>query len=213
MSRSSTGPRSAHGRTASPAASTPAMDVVVLAGGGSSRFGGDKVVHPRNGRRQVDVVVDMLRAAGGRVVVAAGDRSLHVPGTVEVPDARGIPGPLAGVLAGLEVARTPFVALVAADLVQPSVCLLRALAAHAASLDAPGAMPLVNGRPQPLHSVVARNVLDELRTTARTGEHGLIVALHGAGVVPVAHPVWRRWVPGAVPDRDIDTRADLLQLR
>ena len=188
------------------------MDVIVLAGGGSRRFGGDKVVHPRDGRRQVDVVVDMLRPLGGDVVIAAGDRALHVPDTIEVADAPGVPGPLAGVLAGLEVAETPFVALVAADLVHPSVCLLQALRTHAVTVGARGAMPLVNGRPQPLHSVVAPVVLDDLRTTARSGEHGLIVALHRAGAVPVAHPVWRRLVPGALPDRDIDTRADLARL-
>lgn len=188
------------------------MDAIVLAGGGSRRFGTDKVVHPRDGRRQVDVVVDMLRSLGGRLVVAAGDRSLDVIGTVEVQDAAGVQGPLAGVLAGLEVAQSDLAALVAADLVQPSVCLLEALASHAAGQGAPGAMPLVNGRPQPLHSVVAPAVVNDLREATRTGEHGLIVALRMVGVLPVPHAVWRRWVPGAVPDRDIDTRADLLQL-
>lgn len=185
------------------------MDVVVVAGGRGRRFGGDKVVHPRDGRRQVDVVVARLRDLGGRVVVAAGTRRLCIPDSVEVADEPGCVGPVAGVVAGLRAATGPLAAVVAADLVEPSVALLQACAQHATGLGVAGAMPMVQGRPQPLHAVVAPDVADDLRAAAVANGHGLITAMLDVGVVPVDQATWHGWVPDARPAWDIDTRADL----
>lgn len=195
--------------TAGPAS----RDVIVLAGGRGRRFGADKVVHPRAGRRQVDVVVDAVRPMGGRILVAAGTRPLAVPDTIEVPDDPDHAGPLAGILGGLEAATTAQVAIVAADLVEPSVALLQALADRVGREDLPGLMPLVQGRPQPLHAVIRGDLRDALeRAAARHPGAGLITVLRGVGVACVPQRRWREWVPRAVPERDIDTRADLRHL-
>lgn len=192
---------------------TSALDVVVVAGGRGRRFGGDKVVYPRAGRRQVDVVVDAVRPVAATVLVAAGSRPLHVPDTVEVADAPDLGGPLAGVVAGLRAATTELVAIVAADLVMPSPPLLLGCAAHASTHDLPGVMPLVAGRAQPLHAVVRAGVAPDLQRAAARSGHGLLGAFMQVGVVEVPATTWRRWAPDAHPGRDIDTPEDLRHLQ
>lgn len=192
---------------------TAPLDVILLAGGQGHRFGSDKVIHPRRGARQVDVVVDRVRALGGTVVIAVGDRPLSVADTVEVPDDAGHQGPLAGLMGGLQVVETTEVAVVAADLVAPSMALLQACARHLRTHQLPGVMPSVGGRPQPLHSVLRADLLDDLRRVAReVPGDGLTSALTRAGVVSLPQRTWRPWAPRAMPARDIDTRSDLRHL-
>ncbi len=195
------------------------MDAVVVAGGAGRRFGGDKVVAQRAGHRQVDVVVAGLRGLSGEVVVACGARSLGVTGTREVVDDPDLRGPLAGVVAGLAAVAAgdwhvdgELAAVVAADLVMPSVALLVALATHARQVDVPGVMPVVAGRPQPLHAVVAPSLAARLRSCAATNGQRLIEAMTCAGVATVAESTWRPWAPQARPGRDIDTPDDLASL-
>lgn len=192
---------------------TSLFDVVVVAGGRGRRFGGDKVVHPRAGRRQVDVVVAAMRPVAATVLVAAGSRPLHVPDTVEVADAPDLEGPLAGVVAGLHAATTELVALVAADLVMPSTALLLGCAVHARTHDLPGSMPLAGGRAQPLHAVLRADLASDLEQAAARSGPGLVRALRDVGVVQVPPTTWRRWAPDARPERDIDTRQDLRHLQ
>lgn len=195
------------------------MDVVVLAGGGSRRFGRDKLVVSRDGRRQVDVVVARLADLGGEVVVAVGSRSLGVPGTLEVGDEPGMVGPLAGLVAGLVALAAAghhepdeMVAVVAGDLVAPSVELLRACAEHARADGVPGAIPVVAGRVQPQHGVVAVGLAPALRASAATWDDRLGATLAANGVVAVAESTWRGWAPTARPELDIDTPEDLERL-
>lgn len=192
-------------------ASGDVLDVVVLAGGSGRRLGQDKALLSRGPRTQVDHVIAALRPLGGAIVVAHGRRVLDLAGTTGVSDPPGLVGPVAGVVAGLEAATTDLVAIVAVDLVAPDVDLLQALAAHVRAEPARGgAMPVQDDRVQPLHAVVRRQVGHVLATA---GDERLVTAYGLAGVEPVPEDVWRSWAPTADPARDIDTPADLGNLR
>lgn len=184
------------------------MDVVVVAGGRGRRLGRDKALVPRGDDRQVDVVVAAVRPLGGVVVVAHGARVLDLPATVGVADEPDLVGPLAGLVAGLRVATSDVVAVVAVDLVRPDADLLLALATHARDHDLPGAMPVVDDRPQPLHAVVRRNLADSLATAGPR----LVTALDAVGVHRVPESTWLPWTPTAQPAHDLDTPADLTAL-
>ncbi len=97
---------------------------IVLAGGAASRIGGgDKGDRLVAGRTILDHVVTTLRAQCADIVInASGDAARFAPygATVVADDLPGRPGPLAGVLAGLDwVARerpdTPFAITVPTD--------------------------------------------------------------------------------------------------
>jgi molybdopterin-guanine dinucleotide biosynthesis protein A len=76
----------------------PGLGAVILAGGGSRRMGADKASLNWRGRRAVDAVADLARAAGAATIVVAG-ADLGLP---FVADAEAGGGPVGGVLAGAE---------------------------------------------------------------------------------------------------------------
>lgn len=187
------------------------IDVVVVAGGRGRRLGTDKAALRIGGRRQVDVVVDAIGGLGGRIVIAHGPRVLDVVGTVPVPDVADLRGPLAGVVAGLRATTTPLVAVVAVDLVQPDADLLAGLAAHVRPEPTlAGAMPIEDGRVQPLHAVVRRGLATPLLVG---GSDRVVSAFTAAGVAAIPEATWRTWSPHAHPSHDVDTPRDLAAAR
>ncbi len=74
-----------------------ALAAVILVGGASSRMGVDKAAQDWGGRRAVDRVVDLARAAGAEIVLTAGGDY----GLPFVADAASRAGPVGGVLAAL----------------------------------------------------------------------------------------------------------------
>lgn len=149
---------------------------LVLAGGGSTRFGSDKALAVVDGTTLLDRAIACLReVCGGPVLVASGaGGSRYGVGDGEVADVDGAVGPLAGIAAGLEALAddTAAVAVLAVDHVTPSAALLRLLAAAGEEAPGPVSCALVeaDGWPQPLHAVWSTTVADELGTAVRTGE-------------------------------------------
>lgn len=92
---------------------------VVLAGGRGSRMGGeDKGLIPFRGRPMAEYALDALRQVAGQVLISA-NRNLEVYarfGCPVVVDASAdFDGPLAGLLAAMKAAQTPFLLSVPCD--------------------------------------------------------------------------------------------------
>lgn len=141
----------------------PDYDAIVLAGGRSSRFGGDKLAARVEGVPLLDRVLAATTAAANRIVVGE-----PRPVPVDVTWTREHPpggGPAAGVVAGLALVKARQVALLAGDLPYVGAATLARLLAARGGLD--GAL-LVDpaGRRQTLCSVVCVDVL-----RARADEH------------------------------------------
>ena len=90
------------------------LTVVVLAGGGSRRFGSDKLAAPLGGSTVLEAVVASLPTSWP-VVVVGPERECGRPVTWAREDPPG-GGPLAGVAAGMALVATPLVAVVAGDM-------------------------------------------------------------------------------------------------
>ena len=135
---------------------TPRVSAIVLAGGRSTRFGGDKLAHPVDGQPLVWRAIEAVAQVADEVlVVVAADRSLTLPSAVDgarirlVRDTLADAGPLAGVRDGAAAATGTHLLVVAGDMpsLQPDVLrlLLTALAggeADAAVLGADQVQPL-----------------------------------------------------------------------
>jgi molybdopterin-guanine dinucleotide biosynthesis protein A len=184
------------------------MDAVVLAGGASRRMGRDKALLRIDGRRLVDHVVDRLIPLEGEVVVASGT-SRRVGGHVEVTDVPDVPGPLGGLLAGLDATSSEYVAVVAVDQPAPSAEVLLLLADACRRHRRPAAMPVVLGVAQPFHAVVARNALPALRAIVRAGERSPRRALARLDALLVGPDGWQPVVPDGSFARDWDRPEDL----
>lgn len=165
------------------------MTGLVLAGGTSTRMGRDKALLEVDGERLVDRAVRCLGQCCAEVLVAPGPaRPLTVARTRTIADAPG-QGPLAGIVAGLEVATTPLLAVVAADMPAVSAAVLRALAA--AWQGEAGVAARVDGVVQPLHALYATAWAPQYAQLLAAGEHSprrALLALHGR---IVSDPVWR----------------------
>jgi len=147
---------------------------VVLAGGQSRRFGGDKALAEFRGEPLVKHVLRGLRAAGfAQIALAAKEphRFRDVAPDVElVADGRVVQTPLAGLAAGLRASRHDLVFACAADMpFAADAALIDALTAAMAGHDA--AVPEAGGSLQPLCAVWRRQpclrIADELLATPR----------------------------------------------
>lgn len=103
---------------------------LILAGGRSRRFGRDKALADVGGRSFVEYVYDALAAHAGSVLIATGptQRLYPVPARV-VLDGMPDGGPLAGLVAGLDAASTPWLLSAAVDQPYLTAAALRPLLA------------------------------------------------------------------------------------
>lgn len=172
------------------------VGAIILAGGGATRMGGEKPLRMLRGRTLLEHAVEVCRALARRVVVAVGPREFGLPaGVIAAPDAPAHlgKGPLAGIAAGLEAVECPRAVVLACDLPNIPVALLRRLVAEAR----PCAYCEHAGHPEPL--VCALEV---------AAVRPRVVAALGAGELRVA-PLWSACGATVLRDSDLAEFAPL----
>jgi len=160
------------------------VTVIVLAGGRGSRMKADKAGLPVPGGTLLERVLGQVGPLFDEVLVSlspgqeitaprrAGEAAgLPMSGTVvdEMPDL----GPLGGILAGLRAAVNDVCAVVACDIPDVHVPLVRRLVK--AARDAEIAVPVTaQGKFEPLFAVYAKAVIPKIEELIRDGERSLI---------------------------------------
>jgi len=191
---------------------------IVLAGGASRRFGGDKVSAPFEGRPLVHHALERLaQVVDDIVLVLAPDADIpplppEIAGRIAIArDATKHGGPLAGLAAGLDAiasARFATALVVGADMPRLEPAVLRLLAstpangASAAAVleaDPPATLPMA------LAVDLARLAANALLAEDRRSLHALLDALHGT---TIAATTWRRLDPDGHSLDDIDHPTD-----
>jgi molybdopterin-guanine dinucleotide biosynthesis protein A len=196
---------------------------VVLAGGRSLRFGGDKLAMEIGGRPLLHLAIEAAADDVDEVVVVVGASAPDpaLPPDLAIPiivarDAVAGQGPLAGLAAGLAVASHPFALLVGGD--QPALqpALLRELLRRidpGTDFDDP-AFDVVgleeNGqlRPLPVALRVA-TVRPAADVVLASGTRSLVGLFGRLRVENLAPEQWRPLDPRGDSLRDVDTRDDL----
>lgn len=163
----------------------PTADVtgIVLAGGRSTRMGREKSTLILGGRTLLQRAVDALVAARVSEIVVVGAPGRTLP-TIDAPvpvrrtdDAVEGEGPLQGILAGLEVARSPVSVVVGCDMPFLAPGLL-ALLARRATQGANLVVPLHDGRPQGLCSAWRRDAIEVIRAHLAAGDRAVMSVEH-----------------------------------
>jgi molybdopterin-guanine dinucleotide biosynthesis protein A len=190
---------------------------IVLAGGRSSRFGGDKLAARVGGSTLLELAVVAVAAVSTEVivVVAAGDERELPEASVPVrravdPEVFG--GPLVGLLAGLEAAREPIVIVAGGDMptLSPDVLrkLLSALVASEGSYDV--AVLVGRGETRPLPCAVRNGAATQTaRRLLGDGERSLKALIRSLTALSIAEGDWRPLDPTSATLRDVDTPDDL----
>lgn len=151
---------------------------LVLAGGLGRRMGGiDKGLQPLRGRPLVEHALERLRPQVGRLAINA-NRHLDTYRAYGVPvwpdDLADHPGPLAGLLAGLDRCETPWLVTVPCDTPDFPLDLVERLAAEAAREHAEVAMVATiedgEARLQPVFCLLRTELRDSLRAYLARGE-------------------------------------------
>lgn len=166
-----------------------ALTGLVLAGGGSRRMGRDKASLVFEGERLVDRAVRVLLTVCGEVLVASGDGARLDVAVPQVADVAPGTGPLAGLVAGLQAAANPVVAVVAVDAPFVDRDVLLRCAERLGS--APACLPEVDGVPQPLHAVWATATAVDAREALERGERSPRRVAAALGAVVLGEEEWR----------------------
>jgi len=158
----------------------PSFSALILAGGRGQRMGGrDKGLVPWRGEPLVAHVQRVVRGLSDDVVISCNrNQDRYRPFADQlVSDAEvDFPGPLAGVIAGLAVARHEWVVLLACDAPLIELGLIESLLQLAVANDS-AAMVRQGGYWQPMFSVLPRRLLPVLEQAWAAGERSLQKAL------------------------------------
>jgi molybdenum cofactor guanylyltransferase len=201
---------------ARPEAPTAASGIV-LAGGRSSRFGGDKLGARIGDSTLLERAVASVASVSTEVIVvlAAGDERVLPAASVPVRravDPEPFGGPLVGLLAGLEAAREPIAIVAGGDMPTLSLDVLRmllsALVASEGSYDA--AVLVGRGEARPLPCAVRNGAVTlNARRLLGDGERSLKALIRSLSALSIAEGDWRPLDPTAATLRDVDLPSDL----
>jgi molybdenum cofactor guanylyltransferase len=178
--------------------------LVILAGGASRRMGRDKVALPVGETTLIGHLLQRVTPVVDQALVAGG--SVTVPGARLVADHYPGAGPLAGMHAGLEAARHPWVWVVACDLPDVEPALLELLTSMSDGVDA--VVPIVGGDKQGLCALYRRDLAPRIEALLQTNVRSVRALLEAIGVRYVDEGELRRVDPELRSFRNLNTAAD-----
>ncbi len=150
------------------------VTAIILAGGRGLRMKGNKALLPVPGGTLLSRKVDQLRPHFDEILVSlsAGGR-LDAAGVRSVEDEEPGAGPLAGIMAGLKAARNDVCVVVACDIPDIDIALLRRLARAAAAAEV--VVPVTKaGQCEPLFAVYSKPVVPKIKVLLGTGTRKII---------------------------------------
>ncbi len=185
----------------------------MLAGGSSRRMGRDKaLLDAGDGRSLVERSIEVLATAFDDLVISVGaagpsrdlesavQRSERRTGRLPrfALDGDADAGPVAGVIAALDVVRAPIAFVLGVDYPEISLSFARCLVELASAPPTRGCVPRYAGRLEPAYAAYARGLVPELRALGAPGSVRLVdlAELDGVRVVDVekiplaAAPEW-----------------------
>jgi len=178
---------------------------IVLAGGASARMGRPKALLPFGAETLIERVVRRLEPIATEVVVVSGPHLIlpALPGARIIEDETPLQGPVAGILYGLQAARTDLGFVCGCDhpFLEPGV--VRLLVERSAA--APGAVAVCDGVPQPLVGAYRKSVAAVAASMLAAGERRALDLVQRAGLVEIPEQHLLRVDSSGLWFLDVDT--------
>jgi molybdopterin-guanine dinucleotide biosynthesis protein A len=160
-----------------------AVTAVILAGGQGKRMGGmNKALLTFGDETFIERQLRVARLGSDEIIIVSNNREisslLQDESAVSViPDLYIGEGPLAGLHAGLAAASNSVIWLLGCDQPYLNAAAAQLLHNRMAGGNYQAALPLIGGRPQPLHAVYHKEVGVKLESLLKSGERRLIALL------------------------------------
>ena len=188
------------------------VTAVVLAGGMSRRLGRDKAMEPFQGEPLLHRVLHRMRQITTELIVVVNDESRI--STLDLPDdARAVidrysgKGSLGGIYTGLCAAKTNWVAFCACDMPFVNPALFRELLSRREGAQA--VVPLVDGRPEPIHALYSRACIDAIHSKILADDLKIAGFFGDVNVSYLSEPEVRVTDPDLRSFFNVNTQADL----
>jgi molybdopterin-guanine dinucleotide biosynthesis protein A len=178
---------------------------LILAGGDSRRMGQDKAALVLDGESLLDRVSTTIQQIFFKTIISVRQLRSEVK-VQQVCDELPGNGPLAGLIAGLAQAETPWVFAVACDMPFVTADVVIHLAALRNGFQA--VVPMVGGYPQPLAAFYAVSTLETMRESMAAGDRSLLGVLMKLQVRYVSEAELREFDPQLRSFFDLDTPQD-----
>lgn len=160
-----------------------AISAVLLAGGQGRRMGGvNKALLPWGDGTLIDRQFQIASEYAEDIIVVSNDDALKSrlaanPSIRVVPDFFPGEGPLAGLQAGLKAALHDRVWLLACDQPFLSLDAARLLSDQLSIGEYQAVVPVIGGRPQPLHALYRKGLADQAESLLQAGERKMFSLL------------------------------------
>jgi molybdopterin-guanine dinucleotide biosynthesis protein A len=197
------------------------VTAVVLAGGGGERFGGDKLEAELDGRSILDLAIEAVLSVADEVIVAGRQIGPGRDAVRATSDPEPGGGPLVGLAAALQMAQGARAIVVGGDMPALVPAVLRAMLERLAadgSVDAvvlapPSETGTTDGRPVLPLALDVDRARNGAREVLESGRRSLQRLVDEVRCVALPEADWRALDPGALTLLDVDTAADLDEIR
>ncbi len=170
----------------------PACSVLLLAGGRGQRMGGrDKGLLEWRGKPLIAHLHALTRALTDDLIISCnrnGEHYAHYADRLVQDDSADFPGPLAGIRAGLAIARQPFLLVLPCDAPLLDLALLQAMREAAAAQPEKPLMLRQGGQWEPLFSLVPKALAASVESAWQAGDRSPRHILLALGAVALDCP-------------------------
>lgn len=206
---------------------------IVLAGGRSSRFGGEKLSEELNGSPILTLAIEALATVADEILLAGSRLEASFPGAAAgrrpavrlVVDAQPFAGPLAALAGCLEAASGEAAIVVGGDMPRLVPGVLRAMVERREARSVEAVVLDARGSPEPRGNagdalrqvfplvVDVRSARRAAREALGGGQRSMRAMLEGLVVDAFPHEEWRLLDPAGATLLDVDTPSDLERVR
>lgn len=180
------------------------LSAMILAGGNCSRMGSDKAALRMEGETILEHTVRVVTPLVTETIIVGSPRAgFSLPARFVTERIRG-QGPLSGLITGLEAIANARAIVVGCDMPLLSALALVTLSEMDRG-DGSVVVPVIGGRPQPLHAVWPRTALTPLTKALDAGTRSLQRALESLPVHWVAEDTMRHADPSLASFTSVNT--------
>jgi len=191
------------------------MTSIILAGGKSSRLGGNKALQAIGGKSLIQWVIDRVAILSTEIVIAtARGESIPCSSTARIRTVADIypgKGPLVGIHSGLVASSSSRAIVVGCDTPFLSVRLLEYMAQTPATLDV--VVPRIKDKVEPLCAVYSKNCVAPIRELIKQDEHKIVELFRMVSVRYIEEDEINRFDPEHLSFFNINSQDDLDRAR